>query len=62
MLPKSTTLLMAVTAIFVGVLLLLGNMGVLPPSITGLWPVVLIVAGLVALTCFEGEKKQQKKK
>ncbi|MEO8581476.1 MAG: DUF5668 domain-containing protein [Patescibacteria group bacterium] len=58
MLPKSMTLLIAVTVIFVGVILLLGNMGVIPNSVMAIWPVVLVVAGLVGLICVDPEKRK----
>lgn len=59
MLPKSTTLLVAVTVIFVGVILLLGNMGVISNKMMSLWPVVLVVAGLVGLVCTGPEKNTE---
>ncbi len=58
MLPKPMSVTVAVAAIFVGVLLLLGNMGVISNQLMSLWPVVLIVAGLVGLLCTDPEKRQ----
>lgn len=58
MLPKSTNLIVAVTVIFVGVFLLLGNMGIIPNQIMALWPVVLIIGGLVGLICTDPEKRK----
>jgi hypothetical protein len=54
------TLLVAVTVIFIGVILLLGNMGVIPNNLMALWPVVLIISGLVGLACIDGEKIKSK--
>lgn len=57
MLPKSTTLIIAVTAIFIGVFLLLGNMGVISNQLMAIWPIILVVAGLVGLICSDPEKR-----
>jgi uncharacterized membrane protein len=62
MMPKPITLLVAVSVIFIGVILLLGNMGVIPNSLMALWPVILIVAGLIGLTCTDGKTMLMKKK
>jgi hypothetical protein len=61
MLPKSMSMLVAVSVIFIGVMLLLGNMGVLPAQFVAMWPTVLIVAGLVAISCFDGERLKKLK-
>lgn len=54
--PKSLSMLVAVSAIFIGAILLLGNMGAIPSHLVGMWPVVLIVAGLVGICCLDPEK------
>lgn len=51
MLPKNIVL--PVVVIFVGVLLLLGNMEIIPAELTAFWPVVLVVGGLVGLTSMD---------
>lgn len=48
------TILIAVTVIFIGVILLLGNMGIISNNMVALWPVILIIAGLVGLTLLDG--------
>jgi hypothetical protein len=57
MLPKNSTLLVAVSVIFIGVFLLLGNLGVISNKVMAMWPVVLIVSGLVGISCMDGFKK-----
>ncbi len=51
MLPKNLTV--PVTVIFVGVILLLGNMGIIPNEIVAFWPVILVVGGLIGLTTMD---------
>ncbi len=39
-----------VTLIFVGVIVLMINLGVLSPTLWRLWPIVLVIVGLVGIT------------
>ncbi|HCR93164.1 MAG TPA: hypothetical protein DIU47_04410 [Candidatus Pacebacteria bacterium] len=46
----NSTLFWPLTLIFVGVLVMMVNIGVLPAGLWKFWPVVLVVIGLVGLS------------
>lgn len=50
---QTRNLLIPVAVIFIGVMFLLGNMGIIPDQIFSLWPVVLVVAGLIGLSSID---------
>lgn len=53
--PK--TMVLPVAAIFIGVLILLGNMNVIPAELANLWPVVLVFAGLLGISMSDKTQK-----
>lgn len=54
---QSKALILPGATVLIIIVLVLGNMGVLPASVTNLWPIILVVAGLVGLTSYDGEEK-----
>ncbi len=54
--------LLPVTVIFLGVALLLINMGIIPLDLAQFWPVILVIAGLVGLTVVMGPEKKTKRR
>lgn len=62
MLPKHSHLIITLTVIFIGVVLLLGNLGIIPRNIVALWPIILVLAGLVGLSCMDTKDISSKSK
>lgn len=47
--------------VLVGAVILMVNLGILPPQLSLFWPVILVVLGLIMLSGFGGAEESKKK-